>query len=98
MLCSRLAYGFTHQDSEYLPWKDADLREGLGGQAMGMEERDWYREDYRRRQTIKAGKASVWHQSITITRKQLVIHFMAAQVGVLIGLYILPRAFEFLRG
>ncbi|MCK9506640.1 MAG: hypothetical protein M0Q95_20985 [Porticoccaceae bacterium] len=63
-----------------------------------MEERDWYREDYRRRQTIKAGKASFWHQSITITRKQLVIHFMAAQVGVLIGLYILPWAFEFLRG
>ena len=57
---------------------------------MGMEERDWYREDYRRRQTIKAGKASFWHQSITITRKQLVIHFLAIQVGVWIGAYGLP--------
>ena len=47
---------------------------------MGMEDRDWYREDYKRRQTIKAGKVSFWNQSITTTRKQLVIHFLSIQI------------------
>lgn len=57
---------------------------------MGMEDRDWYREDFKRRQTIKAGKSSFWNQNITTTRKQLVIHFLSIQIGVAIGVYGLP--------
>ena len=63
---------------------------------MGVEDRDWYREDYKRRQTIKAGKASFWNQSITTTRKQLVIHFLSIQIGVAIGVYGLPVLLDYL--